>query len=119
MKSSTGFLFEVYEELTEGPLVSLQVTTPDGRRIQLWSEVELQASALVLRQFAIYGVDVVAKGLGAQVLRDMAQALMEVFDVGTIRIEEARRTSGVNPGRTARTLEFHRRALDAGTPDRG
>jgi hypothetical protein len=40
----------------------------------------------------------------------MAQAAMEEFDVDCIRIEEARRISGANPGRTIGSIEFRRRA---------
>jgi len=119
MRSSTGFNFELDDDLCEGNLVAVIATTPKGHAVELWAEVELVGQALILRQFAIYGIDVAAGGLGSQALVDMAQAAMEVFGVDTVRIEEARRTSGGNPGRTARTLEFHRRPPKDGSAATG
>ena len=109
MNSARGFRFEIDEELSEGELVALEVATPGGRVVQVWTEVELIGRIAVLRQFAIYGVTAAAGEIGARVLRDMARAAMEVFDVDGIRIEEARRTSGAGPGRVVRAVEFRRR----------
>jgi hypothetical protein len=110
MGEGHGFVFVLDEELSEDNLVALVVMTPSGRVVQVWSEVELVERTVILRQFAIYGVDVGAKELGPAVIRTMAQAAMEEFDVDCIRIEEARRISGANPGRTIRSVEFRRRA---------
>ncbi|MGE0119871.1 MAG: hypothetical protein AB7S71_10960 [Dongiaceae bacterium] len=110
MSEGHGFVFVLDEELSEDDLVALVVTTPAGQTVQIWAEVELIGRTATLRQFAIYGVDVSAKELGLAALRAMARAAMEDFDVDCIRIEEARRTSGANPGRTARSIEFRRRA---------
>jgi hypothetical protein len=101
------FSFALDEELSEGDVVAITVATPDGRTLQLYSEVELRGRIAILRQFAIYGLDIGAGQLGSRVLRRLAQAVMEEFDVDVIRIEEARRTSGANPGRSL-TLEFQR-----------
>ena len=76
----------------------------------MWAEVELTGRTAILRQFAIYGVNVGARELGFGALRAMANAAMEEFDVDCLRIEEARRTSGAVPGRTIKFLEFRRRA---------
>jgi len=113
MAAPHGFVFVVDEGLCEGALIGLVVTTPAGATVELWSEVELTGRTVVLRQFAIFGVDVSARELGAGVLRAMARAAMEEFDVDRIRIEEARRTSGAVPGRTIPVIEFRRRADEA------
>jgi len=110
MPRSHGFAFAIDEELSEGDLVAVAVTTPSGKTVQLWAEVELAGRTIVLRQFAIYGVDASPGELGWTVLRGMAHAAMEEFDVDCIRIEEARRTSGARPGRALRPIEFRRRA---------
>jgi hypothetical protein len=103
-----GFAFVLDEELSEGDLVAVVVTTPSGRAIQLYAEVELAGRIVTLRQLAVYGVNATAGELGAATLRAMARAAMEDFDVDCIRIEETRRTSGAGPGRTVRTIEFRR-----------
>lgn len=104
-----GYVFELDEELSEGDLVGITVTTPLGRTVELWAEVKLVERTAVLRQFAIYGVDLEPGRLGVAALREMAQAAMEAFDVDSIRIEEARRTSGAGSGRTVGPIEFRRK----------
>jgi hypothetical protein len=105
----TRFRFDILDDLTEGPNVAISVTTPDGKGVQLYGEVVLDGRCVVVRQFAIYGAEVTAGYLGLVTLRAMARDAMETFDVDTIRIEEARRISGANPGRTL-TLTFFRSA---------
>ena len=105
-----GFVFELDEALCEGALVAVIVTAPNGRVVQVYAEVELLDRTVILRQFAIYGVDATTGDLGPIMLRQMARAALEDFDVDCIRIEEARRTSGARPGRAVRALEFRRRA---------
>jgi hypothetical protein len=109
MAGAHGFVFVLDEELSEGSLVALIVKTPSGKTVQVWTEVELVGRMAVLRQFAIYGVDAAAGEIGPNLLRRLARAAMEEFDVDRIRIEEARRTTGAGPGRTVRAIEFRRR----------
>ena len=109
MDHSHGYTFALDEELTTGDLVAVMVTTPSGKRVQLWAEVEIRDRVIVLRQFAIYGVDAGPRELGLRALRNLAHAALEVFNVDIIRIEEARRTAGANPGRTVPSIEFRRR----------
>ena len=109
MAGAHGFSFVVDEELSEGNLLALVATSAAGQKVLLYAEVELAGRRAVLRQFAIYGVNVVARELGPRFLRQMADDAMEVFDVDCIRLEEARRTSGAVPGRTIRAIEFRRR----------
>jgi hypothetical protein len=97
-----GFTFELDEELSEGNPVAMAASAPTGEVVQLYAEAELAGRTLILRQFAIYAANVTSNELGMTVLRRLARAAMEEFDVDCIRIEEARRTSGANPGRTIR-----------------
>ena len=108
MIADRGLTFELDEELSEGSLVAVVATMSPGTIIQLYAETELVGRTPVLRQFAIYAATVTSNELGMNVLRRLARAAMEEFDVDCIRIEEARRTSGANPGRTIRQIEFHR-----------
>ncbi|MDH3228435.1 MAG: hypothetical protein OEN55_01460 [Alphaproteobacteria bacterium] len=109
MAGANEFVFELDEEFSEGDLVAMTVTTPSGKRVHIWAAVELAGRNVILRQFSIYGVDANPGELGLVVLRDMAQAAMEVFDVDFIRIEDARRTSGAGAGRAVGPIEFRRR----------
>jgi hypothetical protein len=102
--SASGFVFVLDEELSEGNLVAVTATTPSGKAIRVWSEVEIKERTLILRQFFVEGA------VGWAVLRGLAYAALEAFDVDCIRIEEARRISGANPGRTVRLIEFRRKA---------
>src|SRR5436305_8760900 len=98
-QAAHGFVFALDEELSEGELVAVIVTTPSGKTVQLYAEVELAGRMIVLRQLAIYGVNAQPGALGPVALRNMARAAVEDFDVDSIRIEETRRTSGAGPGR--------------------
>ncbi|MGE0151413.1 MAG: hypothetical protein AB7R90_02265 [Reyranellaceae bacterium] len=104
-----GYVFVLDEESSEDNLVALNVGLPDGHLLQIWAEVTLEGRTAILRQFAIYSRDTKPYALGAARLLRLAQAAMEEFDVDSIRIEEARRTSGANPNRTLKTIDLKRR----------
>jgi hypothetical protein len=53
MSEPHRFRFELDEELCEGELVAVIVTTPTGKTVQIYTEVELTGRMAVLRQFAI------------------------------------------------------------------
>jgi hypothetical protein len=107
MPESDGFLFELVEDLCEGSLVAVDVTTPSRQRVQIWTDVELIGRTAVLRQFSIYGVTVGSRELGPAMLRRMVRAAMEIYDVDCIRIEEALRVSGASR-RRIRPIVFRR-----------
>jgi hypothetical protein len=103
------FRFDILDDLSDGSSVAVSVTTPEGKGVQLYGEVILNGRHAVIRQFSIHGAEVTTGYLGLATLRAMARDAMETFDVDSIRIEEARRISGANPGRTL-TLTFIRSA---------
>lgn len=108
MTTTNGFAFELVEELCEGSLVAVTVTTPAGQRVQIWTEVDLaEARTAVLRQFSIYGESVRSGEMGPAALRQMVRAAMVTYDVDCIRIEEALRISGASRRRT-RPVVFRR-----------
>jgi hypothetical protein len=53
-----GFSFAVNSELTDDKYLAIVATTPDGKILELWAEVELTGRTAILRQFAIYGANV-------------------------------------------------------------
>ena len=108
MAEAGDFVFELDEELSEDNLVAMTITAPSGQTVHVWTEVELDGRVAILRQFAIYGVNAQPGEFGQTLLRDMAQAAMEKFNVDLIRIEETRRVSGAGPGRAVRPLRFRR-----------
>jgi hypothetical protein len=103
-----GFALELDLALCEAEFVAVIVTASSGEIVQIWTEVQIDDRSVILRQFSIYGVTVTKGQLGWALLRRMAAAAMEKFDVDCIRIEEARRTSGASPGRVIEALEFRR-----------
>lgn len=109
MVAAERCIFELDGDLSDGSLVGLTVTTPDGLAVRVWAEVELDGRVVVLRQFLIDGVNVAVGQFGTSRLRRIADDAMEFFDVDAIRIEEARRTTGANPDRIVPTVPFRRR----------
>ena len=108
MLSAGAVGFEVIGDLSAGDILTLRITAPFGR-VDVQGEVEFDGSTLVLRGFNIEGVDIGAGALGVRALRELAQVAMEVFDVDTIRIASARRTSGAGRNRYTATLQFRRK----------
>jgi len=102
------FSFVLDNDYCSDDLVAFAVTTPSGDRVRLWAQVELAHRVVVLRQFAIFGIEATTVALGLSTLRAMARAAMEEFDVDCIRIDEARRISGAGPGRVASPVVFKR-----------
>lgn len=107
--SPAGFVFEEEPDLTGGDLLAPIVTLPNGEQLRLWSQVELVRDEVILRQFSIYGAQDGPLKLGVAMLRRLAQAAMETFDVACIRVVEASRTSGASPGRRPPTITFRRK----------
>ena len=104
------FRFEFPSTFREDNLLALRATAPGGEELVLWGEVSLGAREIVLRQMAIWGVNVGPNELGIRLLRQAARDLMEEFDVDTLRIVQARRTSGANPDRAVADVVLRRAA---------
>ena len=69
MRGTHGFAFVLDDELCEDDLVAVVVTTPSGQVVRFWAEVEFSGTAIVLRQLAIYGLNVTRGVLGWTLLR--------------------------------------------------
>ena len=93
------------DELTDDPVVTIEITTPAGI-IKFMAEAEDTGAVLVLRGAHIQGE---ASGLiGPGNLRLIARVVFERLGYDAIEIEGAARTTGVSPGRTPRRLRFAR-----------
>lgn len=108
MSGSDDFEFILDEELSDESAVAVLVKTPAGDTVLIWADVELRGRTAILRQFLIEGIGVGANSLGWPLLRRMAFAAMEVFDVVAIHIEETRRLSGAGPGRALTPIRLRR-----------
>lgn len=81
--------------------------TSNGLDLVLWAQVELTGREVVLRQLYFEQRNI-GDGSVLGMRRGLVQAAMEIFDVDRIRIEGARRTSGIRPGRIAKSFIFER-----------
>lgn len=97
--------FEVVDDDTDDPVVTIEITTPAGV-IKIMAEAEEHGPSLVLR-----GVHVQADALhsvGVVNLRQIARIVLERLDYDEIIVEGAARTTGASPGRKPASLRFRR-----------
>jgi hypothetical protein len=108
--------FDMIDDLTADPVVTVVVTTPDGT-LRVMAEPEMGAGVLILRRLHIQ--DGVPNAIGAGNLLVLARTLMERMDFDGLLIEGALRTTGANPGHRPAALRFTRavRAAAAAGPD--
>ena len=109
--------FEVLDDMTDAPVVTLQAFTPAGKLLLTGEPVYLD-STLLLRRAHVQGAT--ANAVGAANLMVVVQAFLEVMGYNGLEIEGAVRTTGANPGHTPRVFRFTRRIRLAttGGPDR-
>jgi len=108
--------FDLVGDLTEGPVMTIRVSTPDGSLVMM-AEPEESGRTLTLRRFNAEGM--AANALGPANLRAMADVLMERMDYDELIIEGTVRTSGANPGRRPSPVRFARRPVPAPCPKPG
>lgn len=114
MTAKSEYQFAILDELSEGSLVAITARRSGGGEILIWAEIELDGREAILRQPFISGFDSATNRdlqgqLNQRGVRRLAQEAMEQFDVDCIRIEQARRISGANPGRSIKCLVFRRK----------
>jgi hypothetical protein len=99
--------FEMFEDLTDDPVVTIVISTPIGEVVMI-AEVETpSARVLVLRKTHIAGLQ--ANTLGGARIRQIARAALEKGDYDEIVVEGATRTTGANPGHVPPPYRFARR----------
>lgn len=105
MWSTDDVSFEIVDDMTSDPVVTVTVLTPGGA-LRFMAEPEVRDRTLVLHGTHVQGAS--ANAVGAGNLRVLAQALMEGMDFDGLVVEGAIRTTGANPGRRPRILRFAR-----------
>jgi hypothetical protein len=116
MWSIEDIAFEIIDDLTSDPVVTVVVSTPDGT-LKFMAEPEQQGSTLILHTTHVQ--DARANAMGHGNLMVLAQALMERMGFDGLVVEGAIRTTGANPGRRPRPLRFTRRVRPAPAPGPG
>jgi hypothetical protein len=93
---------------TDHPIMTLTVRTPQGV-ITVMAETTGSGGVLEFRGLHMHS-DAGANAFGAARLRALVGALMEKFDVDTVVVEGARRTTGAFPGNRKGPFRFTRKA---------
>lgn len=97
--------FDIVNDMTDDPVVTLRVSTPAGL-LTFTAEPEAAGATLVLRGTHVQDASANAIGVGNLML--IAQAVMEGMGFDGLVVEGAVRTTGANPGRRPRTFRFVR-----------
>jgi hypothetical protein len=98
--------FELQDDLTDDPVLTIKVFTPDGA-FRFMAEPAITDSILILRGLRIQ--DARANALGTANLMVLAHVVMERMGLDGIVVEGAARTSGANPVRRPGAVRFTRR----------
>lgn len=116
MWAVSDILFEMVDDMTDDPVVTLLVSTPAGR-LTFVAEPEERGSTLVLKGTHVQ--DARPNAIGTANLMVVAQALMEGMDFDGLEVEGAIRTTGANPGHRPRLFRFARRVRPSPVPGAG
>jgi hypothetical protein len=98
--------FEIVNDMTDDPVVTLAVRTPSGVVIFV-AEPTMRGAVLSLHGTHVQNAS--PNALGMANLMIIAQALMQRMGLDGLVVEGAIRTTGANPGRRPRVLRFTRR----------
>jgi hypothetical protein len=110
MWDASDLSFDMADDLTSDPVVTIVVSTPDGR-LRFMAEPEMIGSTLVLHHVHIQ--DAWANAIGVANLKLLARTVMERMALDGLVVEGALRTTGANPGRRPGILRFSRHVRTA------
>lgn len=113
MWNTEDITFEIIDDLTSDPVVTVWVSTPDGT-LKFMAEPEQQGMTMILHRTHVQ--DANANAIGHGNLMVLARALMERMDFDGLVVKGALRTTGANPGRRPHPLRFTRRIRPPPTP---
>jgi hypothetical protein len=116
VRDPAAISFEIIDDLTADPVVTVVVATPDGT-LRFMAEPEMARSALILR--GVHVQDAWANALGAGNLKVLARTVMERMELDGLVVEGALRTTGASPGRRPGVLRFSRSVRPAPAADPG
>jgi hypothetical protein len=105
--------FEIVNDMTDDPVVTVLVMTPAGR-LTFTGEPMEQGDTLIVRR--IHVQDASPNAIGPANLMVIAQALMEGIGYDGLVVEGAVRTTGANPGHRPRRFRFTRHIRPAPAP---
>jgi hypothetical protein len=108
MWSASDVRFELIDDLSGDPVVTIEIATPQGT-ILIMGEPRISGRTMIAASVHMHGVDVGANAIGAAVLRVVADAFLREMDLDELVIEGALRTTGTKPGSRPRPLRFARR----------
>jgi hypothetical protein len=114
MWAVTDISFEIVDDMTDDPVVTLLVRTPAGQLTFIAEPVEQGAILVALRTHV---QDATPNAIGVGNLMLIAQAIMIRMGYNGLVVEGAVRTTGTNPNRRPRPLRFTRHVRPA--PARG
>jgi hypothetical protein len=98
--------FEVVNDLTDDPVVTVLVFTPVGE-MAFTAEPVMRGRTLIFRRTHVQGSRPGA--VGGHNLAVIAHAVMKGMDVDELIVEGALRTTGARPGRRPRDIRYARR----------
>lgn len=110
--SAADIVIDLDNDLTDGSVATVTVTTPDGTLVVM-AVVDILGRLGMFRDIHLHGVTLGANEFGLRRLRWVARAMMEAFDLDEAVIVGAARTSGAGPGHRPRPLRFARKAAAA------
>jgi hypothetical protein len=102
--------FEIVDDMSDDPVVTLRIATPVGS-LTFMAEPVMQGTILRLTRTHVQGA--ASNMIGAGNLLVIAQTVMEGMDLDGLVVEGALRTTGANPGHRPRVLRFTRRVRPA------
>ena len=108
--------FEMIDDLSEGSLVTLEISTPIGTMLVMGSAM-VAGRVITADGVHIHGVDVASGAFGPGALRVIADALLERMNCDELVVQGAVRTSGARPGARPRPLRFARRPRPETDPE--
>ena len=106
MWATQDISFDLDDEMTDRPVVTVLVTTPAGSMTVL-AEIDRRGQTWLLKGTHVQGRG--SNSIGAANLMVMAHALMEGLGLHGLDIEGALRTTGANPDHRPRLFRFSRR----------
>lgn len=111
MWSKDDIRIVLIDDMTDDPIVTARITTPDGEVIVM-AEAEEVGRCLILRNLHIHGENVGPRQFGYQRLRGLVSGVMNTLeDYDEIVVEGAVRTSGAGKGHRPRPIRFTRQAF--------
>lgn len=100
--------FEMVDDMTDDPVVTVRVTTPLGR-LDFAAEVIAENDGRKLILGGLHVQEPAPGSIGQANLRTIVRAAMERMKLDGLDVEGAVRTTGSRPGRLPGVLRFSRR----------